>query len=95
MDTTPASSAVPLRIGDRFVETDSRPYTEADGTRGVHETTLLMEVTGISKVGFTYRRIDILAESGRPSFCGEPTTLGSMAWFGWFAAVDKGRVRCV
>lgn len=80
-------------VGDRFVETDDRKYTE-DGRKGVHHTQVMYEVTAMTHNGFKARVVEVVAESGRPSFAATPQST-SMAWFGWDNAVTHGRVRVV
>lgn len=80
-----------IAIGARFMRTDSLPYTE-NGAKGIHATTTLCEVTSTDRVGFRYSVVEVLAESGRPSFAGTPTG-GSMAWFGFDAAIARGDVK--
>jgi hypothetical protein len=83
----------PLGVGDQFTRTDARPYTE-NGTKGVHDTTVLCEIVSTDERGFQYKVVKMIRESGRPSFAGTPTG-GTMAWFGWDAALAKGRVEVV
>ena len=82
------------QVGTRFMRSDSRPYTSADGTKGVHETVVLNEVTATDMVGFTYVTTALLSESGRPAWAGGLGG-GRMAWFGWDAAVARGDVEVV
>lgn len=86
-------STAPLSIGDQFVATDSRKYTDRDGTSGIHQTSVLMEVTAITDQSFDYRSVEVLHEAGRPSFSEGPSHGGTMAWFGLDNAIAKGRVR--
>lgn len=79
-----------ITTGTRFSSHDARPYTE-NGERRIHETTVLCEVTSTDDRGFAYTVIEVLTETGRPSFAGTKTG-GNMAWFGWEAALANGRV---
>lgn len=79
-----------IRVGDRFTETDMRPYTEG-GERRTHVYTLVYEVVSTDEVGFKYRTVEVVAEEGRPAFGGTPVG-GSMAWFGLDAALTQGRI---
>lgn len=80
-------------VGDRFVATDHRKYTE-DGQKGVHHTEVMYEVTALTHNGFEAKAVEVMAESGRPSFAATPEST-RMAWFGWDNAVTQGRVRVV
>lgn len=82
-----------IAVGTRFTETDSRRWTNGD-EKGVHTFTTLNEVTSTDASGFAYKVVEVVAEAGRPTFGTLPTS-GSMAWFGWDAALAKGRVEVV
>ena len=82
-----------ISTGTRFTKNDERPY-RLNGERHYHRQTLLAEVTSTDEVGFEYRIVEVLAEENRPEFAGTPTG-GSMAWFGWDAALGRGDVKVV
>ena len=85
-------------VGDRFVESVDRTYTE-NGSKGIHHTEVMYEVTALTHNGFDARGVEVIAESGRPSFAGKrypaDTSTVSMVWFGWDAAVKRGDVKSV
>lgn len=80
-------------VGDRFVATDDRKYTE--GVRkGVHHIEVMYEITDLKHNGFEAKVVEVVAESDRPTFAGTPEGI-SMAWFGWDNSLRNGRVRAV
>jgi hypothetical protein len=80
-------------VGDRFISTDDRTYTEA-GVKGVHHTEVMYEITELTDRGFEAKAVEVVAESGRPEFASTPRST-SMAWFGWDNGIAKGRIRLV
>jgi len=80
-----------MNIGTRFIKSAERPYTE-DGAKGLHCTEVMYEVTSTDRGGFEAKAVEVVSESGRPSFAGNPLGV-SMAWFGWEAALARGDVR--
>lgn len=77
-----------IQPGTTFTKKDSRPYTE-NGARGVHETVIRYRITETDQRGFTADVVEIISETGRPSFAGTATGC-SMAWFGFDAAIRRG-----
>lgn len=88
IDAALAPRTQALTVGARFNLTESRPYNRG---QSVHTRTTLREVTSVDAVGFDFTVVEVIAESGRPEFAATPTG-GSMAWFGFDAAVEAGRV---
>lgn len=87
--TAPRATAV--AVGTRFDLTESRGYNRG---QSVHTITTRREVVSVDAVGFDVIVLEVLSETGRPEFASTPTR-GSMAWFGFDAAVKAGRVEIV
>lgn len=84
-----------MNITDRFTRKTSRPYTES-GEKRQHEVELLCEVVSTDEVGFSWKTLEVLSETNRPTeFNGFIPEKGETAWFGWEAALGRGDVRKV
>lgn len=89
-----AQRARRLDVGDRFVRTDDRSYTDEAGRSGTHHTEVEYEVTSTDVNGFEANAVRVVAESGRPDFVNSFDPVGtSVAWFGWEAALTRGSDR--
>lgn len=86
-----AALAAPIHtvaVGTRFDLTEARGYNRGQNT---HTITTRREVVSVDAIGFETIVLEIIAETDRPEFAATPTR-GSMAWFGYDAAVKAGRV---
>jgi hypothetical protein len=84
-----------IQPGTRFTHRHERRYTE-DGERRTFSQTVLAEVVSTDAGGFEWRVVEVVSETDRPGFdrSSRPTG-GTMAWFGWDAAVARGDVAVV
>lgn len=84
-----------LEIGTRFTNRNSRTWRDDAGTRHTHSYTLECKVTGTTEFGFTWELLAVIDETDRPEEGAFVPEKGSLAWFGWNAALNRGDVAAI
>jgi hypothetical protein len=87
-----AEARYPLTVGERFTQTSARRWTDDSGTKHTHTVVSRCEVTQRDAAGFGYTVVETLESTDAPPRQAFAASAGTMAWFGFTAAVERGDI---
>lgn len=64
-----------VMVGDRFIHKTRLPYRDGD-VSGVHHIVAVVEVTKVEGLQAEYKVVEVVMESGKPSFAGDAMNSG-------------------